>query len=173
MKVESISFPPLSSGRLYFPISECAKAFFNGVMEFLDKHLYTSLKKLNIVVIEKDKHKKFLDEWSKCYKARFGDDDEPSSDEKSEDDVSNSTSDEEVKRPAHKKPVDKLSTILSISSDDDSTNKKSSAGMKKNTKMLFSSSDDDKPKKKASVKNNYSDDSEFDFPKKKVGISKI
>ena len=169
MKVESISFPPLSSGKLFFPISECARAFFEGVMEFLDKHLYTSITKLNIVVIEKDKHKKFLDEWNKCYKARFGDDDEPGSDVESGDEVSNGSSDEEVKRPTHKKSVDKVRSILSISSDDDSTNKKSSAGMKKNTKMLFSSSDDDKPKKKASVKNNYSEDSDFDFTKNKVG----
>ena len=174
MKVESISFPPLSSGILGFPISDCAKAFFEGVMEFLDKHIYTTLKKLNIVVIEKDKHKKFLDEWSKCYIARFKNfDDEPGSDEKSGEEVSNGSSDEEVKRPAPKKAVGKPSAILSSSSDDDNANKKPSAGIKKNTKVLSSSSDDDKPKKKAPVKNKYSDDSDSDSSKNKVGIGKI
>ena len=174
MKVESISFPPLSSGILGFPISDCAKAFFEGVMEFLDKHIYTTLKKLNIVVIEKDKHKKFLDEWGKWYIARFKNyDDEPGSDEKSGEEVSNGSSDEEVKRPAPKKPAGKPNAILSSSSDDDNANKKPSAGVKKNTKMLSSSSDDDKPKKKAPVKNKYSEDSDSDSSKNKVGIGKI
>jgi O-acetyl-ADP-ribose deacetylase (regulator of RNase III) len=64
-KVESIAFPPLSSGILGFPVMNCAQAFFNGVMNFLDKDLKTTLKKLKIVVYEKDKHEAFLKEWSK------------------------------------------------------------------------------------------------------------
>lgn len=165
MKVESISFPPLSSGILGFPVSACAKSFFEGVMEFLDKDIYTSVKKLNIVVIEDEKHKEFLAEWSKLYIQRFGNDDDPGSDEHSAEEISDDSNEEEVKKPVKnvgfKNPKGVTKIIDSSDSDSDKKETKPKAAGKTNTKYL-DSSDDDSPKNKPPVKKKFSDDSDSD-----------
>ena len=56
--VESISVPPMSSGVLGFPTKNCAKCFFEGIMNFLESvNMTTCMKKMYIVVYEEDKAK--------------------------------------------------------------------------------------------------------------------
>ena len=100
-KIESISFPPMSSGNLGFPTKNCANAFFNGIMEFLDedgRDCNTWLKKLNVCIIEKDKHQEFQDKWIECFKNKYGDD-MPGSDEDEASEVDEASGSEEEKVP--------------------------------------------------------------------------
>lgn len=78
-QIESISIPPMSSGILGFPIDRCAYAFFHGIFGFLDKvKLFTTIKKMNVIIYEPDKKEKFQEAWMALHKEKYGelDDDE-------------------------------------------------------------------------------------------------
>lgn len=75
-KVDSICVPPMSSGVLQFPTKDCAQCFFEGIMLFLeDVKSITTLKKMYIVVYEKEKAQEFQEEWDKCFKDKYKSDD--------------------------------------------------------------------------------------------------
>uniref|UniRef100_A0A7S3JAB5 Uncharacterized protein n=1 Tax=Euplotes harpa TaxID=151035 RepID=A0A7S3JAB5_9SPIT len=130
-------------------------------MDFLDKNdCVTTLKKINIAVIEKDKHKEFQEEWINCFTNKYNTD-LPSSDEEAAPEVS-SDSEEETKVAVSKKPV--------------------AQGAKKDTKRFAISSSDDEdakvqpkkqPVKKLAVKDSDSDSDSLPPVKKNLkGASK-
>ena len=67
-KCSSVSFPPLGTGNLYFPIGECAKIFLDVIME---ESKQNSNRKypltINIVNYESSKHKEAFKEWEYCF----------------------------------------------------------------------------------------------------------
>lgn len=175
-KVESITFPPLASGILGFKTKPCAKAFFEGTMDFLDDNdCITTLKKINIAVIEKDKHKEFQEEWINCFVKKYGAE-IPSSDEEAAPEVS-SDSEEETKVTTSKKPaaqgVKKGVKKFDMSSSDDEDVKvqtKKQPVKKPATKVIDSDSSDSPPpvKKNSKVASKavvISSDSDSDKPK--------
>lgn len=151
-KVISISVPPMSSGVLRFPLENCAKAFFDGIMEFLEDHDMTiGIKKLNIVVFEAEKARKFQEEWDNLFKNKYGED--ASDIEQSGDELSDSDDDVPAQVINKKVPL---------------------GAMKKNAAQLGSSSDEEeKTTKQSKIKTSIkkkklaSDSDESDFKQKK------
>lgn len=108
-KVESISVPPMSSGILWFPLKNCAKAFFDGIMEFLtegENVRLTCIKKLNIAIYEKEKTQEFQDIWDQLFKDKYGDD--ASEIEESGEEASSSEVDEPKSKKVAKEKERKL-----------------------------------------------------------------
>lgn len=106
-KVESISIPPMGSGVLQFPVDKCAKAFFDGIMEFLEKvNNMTNIKKMNIIVYEKAKADEFREAWDQCFKNKYGDDDseEEESGKEDSDDAIEKIMDKGIKNKPGAKP---------------------------------------------------------------------
>ena len=67
-KCSSVSFPPLGTGILYFPIGECARIFLDVIMEESKQNSnrqYPST--INIVNYEFSKHKEAFKEWEFCF----------------------------------------------------------------------------------------------------------
>lgn len=110
----------MASGGLGFPTKNCAQAFFDGIMDFLEENeCITTLKKLNIVILEEPKHKEFQEKWIECFRDKYGDD-LPSSDEEAAPEVS-SDSEEETKIVKGKK---KPSFGIGFDSDEDAKGSK-------------------------------------------------
>ena len=171
-KVESISFPPMSSGILGFPTINWANAFFTGIMDFLEGvDCVTWLNKLNVCIIEEDKHKEFMEKWIECYKIKYGDDDEPGSDEKEASEIDEESEPEEEKKVQPSKRLYKRGSDSGNENKQSSKNRNSKRASKKVKKALVSSSDSDsdsvKNSKKVSKKKkkDYSSDDEDDRKK--------
>lgn len=70
-KVSSIAIPPVASGVKSFPTNECARAIHAGCLDFLeDVNWVSSIKDLNIVILEADKAEIFKEEWDRVCKER-------------------------------------------------------------------------------------------------------
>uniref|UniRef100_A0A7S3J961 Uncharacterized protein n=1 Tax=Euplotes harpa TaxID=151035 RepID=A0A7S3J961_9SPIT len=160
----------MASGGLGFPTKNCAQAFFNGIMEFLEENeCITTLKKLNIVILEEPKHKEFQEKWIECFVDKYGED-LPSSDEEAAPEVS-SDSEEETKIDKSKK---KTSLGMNFDSDDDA--KGSKKGSKKpqdqNSKAKAVPDKKADAKKKSKPKTQIFDSSSDDADDKKASKAK-
>lgn len=173
----------MSSGVLRFPLKNCARAFFNGIMEFLEDHkMMIGIKKLNIVVYEADKARKFQEEWDDLFKEKYGDD--ASDIEESGDELSESDDDGPIQVNNKKNPLGskkKQTKIDSSSEDEEEKNIKPTKNKTSKKKKLNSSSDESdikyKPKGNAKTKTKKvldSDDSDSDEipPNKKQATKK-
>jgi hypothetical protein len=121
----------MGSGVLQFPVDKCAKAFFEGIMEFLEKvNNSTNIKKMNIVVYEKAKAEEFREAWDQCFRNKYGDDDSEKEESGNED------------------SDDKYEKIISAKKKND----KAAAKPKPNKKRLDTSSDEEEVKVKSKPK---------------------
>ena len=56
--IVSIALPPMGSGICGYPTEVCSRAFFEGMMKYLDeKELKSPMKKITICILEQDKTK--------------------------------------------------------------------------------------------------------------------
>ena len=173
--VDSIALPPMGSGICMYPTDVCSKAFFEGIMNYLDKcDLKSSLKEISICIIEQDKCTEFTNEWEKRYNEKFpegemkentnssGSDSDKSRDDSDDDDEEDKDADF-VNKFAHNQNLPKSNAFVkkdnnlvkrnrSSSSDDEpaSLKKPSDSVVKKFAKDVDSDSSDDDKLPKAS-----------------------
>lgn len=152
-KIVSVSLPPMSTGILNFPNDLCARAFFEGMMDYLDEvDLISNVKDIRIVIFDPDdkerakKLKDFQNCWESCFLKKFGHHmDEDSDDEKEENEK------KEDEKEEDQKEEDKKAT------SDSKGNKVNGKSVKFNKKIEDDSSSSDDPEegkidKKASKK---------------------